>query len=478
VGDVTISGKLTWQACNDQLCFAPQRNQVFSVATKIVAASEAVTPADGDLFKGFDQSVFAHGAEPVAAPMPQKTDIEFFGWTFSLGSASTGLFLLIALAVGIIFNLMPCVLPVVPLKAMGFYEVSQHNRARCFLLGIIFSLGVIAFFFVLAMLIIVSRQLKWGQLFSYGWVIWSVVAILVLMAMGQFGLFELTLPRAVTDVSLSHDSLAGNFLFGAFTALLSTPCTAPMFPGILAWSLAQPVGLGVAAMLTVGVGMALPYLILSAFPQLTRWLPRTGAWSAVLKQMMGFLIIAVAVYFAGGRLASSREFVWAVFGVVAGAMLFLIVRTIQISGRAGPIVASLLTAGAVVAVSLSVTFRLTGGLIWQPFSAQALADARATGRPVMVEFTANWCGNCLALEGTVFQNPLTAKEIKNRNVILLRADLTDEKAPGWDMVNELNPGGGIPLTAIYGPGKTDPIKLTSLYTTQNLIDALGRASGG
>jgi thiol:disulfide interchange protein DsbD len=250
-----------------------------------------------------------------------------------------------------------------------------------------------------------------------------------------------------------------------------------MFAGLLAWSTAQPIYMGVSVIITVGIGMALPYLILSAFPNLARWVPRTGPWSAVLKQMMGFLLLAVAVYFAGGRLASSRDFFWAVFAVVAAAMVFLIVRMIQLSRRAVPIIASLVIAAAVIWVSLTITLRLTGGIAWQTYSPQAFADARASGKPVLVEFTANWCPNCLSIEASVYHDPRTAEELHRDNVILLRADLSDENAAGWPMVYELNPGGGIPLTAIYGPHAETPITLTSLYTTQNLIDALDRATG-
>jgi thiol:disulfide interchange protein DsbD len=473
-GDITISGKLTWQACNDRVCFPPSRNQPFEIATQIVPASAAVTAANQSLFANFDQRVFARNA-----PAPSTT-IDFFGRTFELGSSNILLALAIALAVGVLFNLMPCVLPVVPLKAIGFFEVSRHNRARCFLLGAVFSLGVIAVFAALAVLIVALRtslHFSWGEQFKYGWFIWAIVAILVVMSLGMFGLFEVALPDSVYSLAPSHESVWGNFVFGILAAILSTPCTAPMFAGLLAWATAQPVYMGVSVIVTVGVGMALPYLILSAFPNLARWVPRTGPWSAVLKQMMGFLLLAVAVYFAGGRLASNREFFWAVFAVIAASMVFLVVRMIQLSRRAWAIVTSLVIAASVIWFSLTITLRLTGGIAWQTYSDQAFAEARASGRPLLVEFTANWCPNCLSIEASVYHDPRTAEALHRANVVLLRADLSDEKAPGWKMLDELNPGGGIPLTAIYGPRAEQPIKMTSLYTTQNLIDAISRASG-
>ncbi|MGA2441016.1 MAG: cytochrome c biogenesis protein CcdA [Tepidisphaeraceae bacterium] len=479
IGKTTLSGKITWQACNDKVCFPPETNS-FSVATEIVSPGVAVAPIHPKLFQGFDQSVFAGGAAPAAAaaPLSPGTTLDFFGRTFELGNSNVALALAIALVVGVLFNLMPCVLPVLPLKAIGFFEVSRHNRARCLLLGTVFSLGLIAVFAALAVLIVALRttlHFSWGEQFKYGWFVWPIVAILVVMALGMFGLFEIVLPDSVYSLAPRHDSVSGNLVFGILAAVLSTPCTAPMFAGLLAWAAAQPVALGVAVVVTVGVGMALPYLILSAFPNLARRVPRTGPWSAVLKQMMGFLLLAVAVYFAGGRLVSSRDFFWAVSAVVAAAMLFLVLRTLQLSRRPATILASFAVAIAVVALSVSITLRLVGGLAWKPYSPQMLNEARATGNLVLVEFTANWCGNCLALEASVYRDSRTAAEIRKHGVILLRADLTESNAPGWPDLNQLNPGGGIPLTVIYGPGAPEPIKLSSLYTRQDLIDALNRA---
>jgi len=481
LGDATLSGKITWQACNDEVCFQPQFKKPFSIATKIVSAATPIFPTDAAVFSGFDPRIFSKGAPvPSAAPISTATTVDFFGLTFSIGASNISLALTIALAVGVLFNLMPCVLPVLPLKAIGFFEVSRQNRARCFLLGVVFSLGIVAVFAVLAILIVALRStlhFSWGEQFKYGWFIWTIVAILLVMAAGMLGLFEIVLPNKIYELTPSHESAWGNFVFGMLAAVLSTPCTAPMFAGLLAWASAQPLALGVAVVMAVGVGMALPYLLLSAIPELAGRVPRTGPWSLVLKQMMGFLLIAVAVYFAGGRLASSKEFFWAVFSVVAAAMLFLVVRTFQLSHNIRPVVASIVSALVVTAAALALTLRLLGGLEWKPYSQQAFSQARATGRPVLVEFTANWCGNCLALEASVYHDKKTAQAIHDHSVILLRADLTSENAPGWPVVNQLNPGGGIPLTAIYSPNSDEPIKLTSLYTTQNLLDALDRASG-
>jgi thiol:disulfide interchange protein len=227
----------------------------------------------------------------------------------------------------------------------------------------------------------------------------------------------------------------------------------------------------------VGVGMALPYLILSAFPNLVKWIPRSGPWSGVLKQTMAFFVLAVAVYFAGGRFLGRDQIFFAIFVVIAIGMFFMVGRIALLTKRLRPIAISLFVAAGVVLVSYDITMRFVGGLLWQPYTDQAFAAARASGRPVLVEFTANWCPNCLSIEASVFRDPRTAAALKQYDVVLIRADLTSEDAPGWPKVNELNPGGGIPLTAIYSPHGNDPDKLTSLYTTQNLLDALKGAAG-
>jgi len=345
------------------------------------------------------------------------------------------------------------------------------------LLGVVFSLGLLTIFALLAVLIVVLRKFSWGEQFRYGAFIWVMVAILVIMALGMFGLFDVVLPDSIYNLTPSHESLVGNFLFGMLAAVLSTPCTAPMFAGLLAWALAAPATLGFLVVITIGIGMALPYLLLSAFPELAKRVPRTGPWSLVLKQMMGFFLLAVAVYFAGGRILSREDFFWSVFAVIAASMIFLVVRTIQLTPRWRPVLISIVVASGSTALALLLTLRLLGGLVWQPFTAETLAAARSSDKPVLVEFTANWCSNCIAIEVSVYHDPRTAREINRTGTVLLRADLTQSDAPGWQTLNKLNPGGGVPLTVLYAPGSDKPaVTLNSLYTTQNLLDALHRVA--
>lgn len=476
-GQLTLTGTVRFQLCDDRVCYAP-RTLPWTLTTEIVPAGQAVQGAHAELFKNFDFATFAKlpPAQPPPAAAATATEIGLFGWHFKLASNAWFYAFLAAFCVGIIFNLMPCVLPVVPLKAIGFYEVSQHHRGRSFFLGLVFSAGILAAFAVLALLLFVFKTLTWGEQFSKPWFVWSIVVILVIMALGMFGAFTFLLPKQVYSWVPNHQTVTGNFLFGILATILSTPCTAPMFVGLLLWAGGQPQSVAVGLVMMVGVGMAFPYLVLSALPELARRLPRTGAWSELLKQMMGFLLLAVAVYFAGGRLVSGRSFMWWVFVVLAAASAFLIIRTLSFTRRAAPVATALILGALLTGGSLWFTLRLTrSGIPWQPYSHEALASARADHKIVMVEFTANWCANCLALEAQVFNDPVAIAAVKRSGAITLRADLSSESAPGWKLLRQLSASGGIPLTAIYPPGQDKPIELSSIYQTRHLVAALKQA---
>jgi thiol:disulfide interchange protein DsbD len=487
LGEIKITGTVTYQACDDKACFAPQSPQL-TIETKIVAAGVATTLNQPELFKGFDPKAVKR--TPTTAPASKPST----AWTIfghEIGGSSYAIAFAAALLIGIIFNVMPCVLPVLPLKAVGFYETSQHHRGKSFLYGVVFSLGIVATFSVLALLVLPVTAgsgggggggTNWGQWFSKPWFVWPVVVILVAMGLGMFGLFTFRLPMGVYSIEPKHDSYVGNFLFGILTAILSTPCTAPLFPGLLAWAAAQSasggrfVGVGVVVM--VGVGMALPYLLLSALPELARKLPRTGPWSELVKQLMAFLLFGVAAYFAGQRLLAGNGFLWVVFAIAVAAGIFLLVRTVQLMPRAVPIAISLLIALGLAGGAFALARALNRQtLSWTPYAPAALEQARSANRIVLLEFTAKWCANCQYVEGTVFHDEQIEQKLMKNQVVLLRADLTDSSAPGWDLLRQLNPSGGIPLTAIYAPNQVDPTLLASIYTKQTLAETLDRVMG-
>lgn len=479
---LTVSGKATYQICDDQNCFAPQTvdwGVEVKVGTEAAKAGEKTAALFADLAErqasppGAAGEATSSEAEAALADIVGDDSTKWSaGWAF-----------LMALCAGVIFNIMPCVLPVLPMKAWGFYEVANHNRGKSFVLGLIFAAGLVAVFLALAILILPMKLISWGSLFSNPWFVWSLVILLVTLGFGLFGAFTTGLPESVYRFTPRHDTYSGNFAFGALTAVLATPCTAPLLPGVLLWAATKPAVVGVTSVTLVGVGMALPYVILSLFPQLARRFPRSGPWPELFKQMLGFLMLAVAAYFAGGRLLGAPAFWWVPMGVIAIACLFLIVRTAQLSQNALPVgiactIAVVALFGGIVATPLAGYFSTrsptTGGGPaesaggFSHFEDAAFNAARASGRPVLVKFTANWCITCQAIERTVYSQPEVWDALAERNVAVFKVDLTSSGVPGEDLLYKLNPSGGIPLTAIWIPGREEPVVISSLYTADQL----------
>ena len=514
-GETKITGRLRYQICDDQLCFPPESSK-FEIVTNVVGKDEAVTPAEVELFKDVKvadaapaatspagtappaegnpstASTTAPSRAPATAPavteIPPPDEISSAGlegsqWSF--GKAMGAAFL-----AGLLFNIMPCVLPVLPLKASGFYEAAGHSRRRSIMLGLVFSLGLIAVFGVLALFILVFKFITWGDLFQQGWFIWSIVIVLVALAFSLFGAYTFRLPVGAYSFEPRHDTVSGNFLLGGLTAILATPCTAPFLPPLLLWAALQPAAVGTMGFLMVGVGMASPYLFLSATPELARKFPRTGPWSDLFKQMMGFLMLAAAAYFAAGRLIDGPEFHWFVVAVVAVAALYLVARTVQLSKDAVPVAVSSSLAILLLGASLAWTARVTGlgaqptvqvagagnaKTEWVAYSGDKFEALRREGRPVLVKFTANWCATCQVVEGTVFKDPAVWDSLAKHDVVAMKVDLTNEDAPGKDLLLKLNPAGGIPLTAIFSANLRQPIVLSSIYQSDALLTALDQA---
>lgn len=481
VGDVTLKATLRYQMCDDKMCFAPQSPKV-EWKTKIVAAGTAVDETEKEIFATYKPEQAKPQATATTAPAVAGDAVgggvarsDWSIWT-AFGAA---------LLAGLLFNVMPCVLPVLPLKAAAFHRAAEHHRSRSIVLGLAFSVGIILVFAVLAVLVLVLRVVQWGSLFSNPWFVWSIVILLVLCAMGMWDLFTVTLPTSLYMVDPRQDTVGGNVVFGAFTAILATPCTAPLLPALLLWASAQPGLIGVPAMLMVGVGMALPYLFLSATPELAKKFPRTGPWSELFKQMMGFLLLASAAYFGAGRIIHGPGFWWVVVAVIAVAAVYLMARTVQLTPNARPVAISAAIAVAMLGGSLWWTAKITGltqpavagaSGTWTEYSDDAFAKLRDSGKPVLVKFTANWCGTCQYIEGTVFRDPQVWQSLKSHDVTPVKVDLTNEGAPGKDLLLKLNPAGGIPLTAIFVPGRAEPIVLASVYSSAELLKVLDDAT--
>jgi len=466
-GPVTLAGTIRFQICDDAQCFFPQIVK-WSIDTQVAASGDQIDPRNIELFEQFEGA----SLQNPGASLLVESDQPAWGVLRAFGAAFLA---------GIIFNIVPCVLPVLPIKVLGFAEVAQHHRAKTFLLAVIFGLGIVTVFAALAMLMFVldktllGGEFSWGQQFSNPYFAWGIVILFAILAAWLFGLLNVALPTTVYNLAPRHDTYFGNYLWGIMTAILSTPCTGPLFPPLLLWAQSHPAGIAVSAVTMVGVGMAFPYLVLSLFPEVARKFPRVGPWAELFKQMLGFLMLASAVFFAAGRFVGGAGPWWWVAAAMGIGAVYLMYRTIRITPSRRAIGIASVIALLFVAVPAYTATRFIPIVAWIPYSDQALSDARRDGKIVLIKFTANWCLNCHYIEATVFHDRDALAALRKYEVVTIKADLTADDAPGWKPLQKLSTTGGIPLTAIYVPGRENPVLISSVYTTATLVQVLGDA---
>jgi thiol:disulfide interchange protein DsbD len=491
-GPLKLSGTIRYQVCDDKVCFPPKTTP-WGVETKVVAKGKPTPPNAPELYKDYKAAAAAapttqrgvqtpplggSGSPGATAPSAAATtgDAEVFGDP----DVKRGILaqLGFAFVAGILFNVVPCVLPVLPIKVLGFAEVAEHDRGRTVALASVFGAGMVSVFAVLAMFILVLKKFTWGEQFSNPWFAWGVVVLLAILAAWMFGWLNVNLPGGVYSVSPRHDTMIGNFEWGALTAILSTPCTGPFFPPLMLWAQQQPKAIGVWVVMMVGVGMAFPYILLSAFPGVARRFPRVGPWAELFKQMMGFLLLGAAVFFAAGRFVTGAALYWSLVPVAVVAGVYLLVRTIRNGAHARGVVIASVLAALMIGGTTAMAATFVSPVKWEHYSDQVVEAARREGKIVLVKFTANWCLNCQYIERSVFHDKAAAAALARHGVVTVKADLTAEDAPGWGRLKSLSPTGGIPLTAIYVPGRGQPIVIDSVYTTSTLVRALDHVDAG
>lgn len=449
-GEYPLTFQARWQMCDDQICYMPENEQV-TATLEVVEAGSEMQATDTDLF-----------ADMPAAPTTGGLNMALFGLDFTIDPAQLWLVLLLAVLGGFLLNLTPCVLPLIPIKVMGLAAHAGGNRLRTLWLGMVLSVGVVAFWLALgAIITAVSGFTAANQLFQYPAFTITVGAIIGAMGLGMLGLFTARLPNWIYRINPSQDTTHGAFGFGVMIAVLSTPCTAPFMGAAAAWSTTQGPAVTLITFAMIGAGMALPYLILSAWPQLVQRMPRTGPASELIKQVMGLLILATAAYFLGtglsGMLVSPPDppgtgYWWAVGLFIAAAGAWLVYRTLRIAATTPPriIFGGLGTAIIVAATTIGITFTDDGPINWTYYTPERLERAQADNKIIVLDFTAAWCLNCIALEQTQLRQQRVVEALNSDDVVAMKVDLTGNNPVGNAKLAEVGRS-MIPLLIVYGP---------------------------
>ena len=440
-------------------------------------------------------------ASSVAAPAPAAPNGSAPGPAPAQGAAPAPALasaLLLAFLGGLLLNLMPCVFPVLSLKVLAF---AQHagERRRLVAGGLAYSAGVILSFLALAGLLLALRaggqQLGWGFQLQSPLFVAAMAVLFTLIGLNLAGLFEFgsVLPGSVAGFRARHP-VADDALSGALAVAVASPCSAPFMGAALGAALTLPAVAALSVFGALGLGMASPYLAASLWPALARRMPRPGLWMVRFKVIMAFPMFGTVVWLCWvlghqtgadgvaallGLLVAIAYAAWTIATPVksarartvlgaSGAAVTLAVLAWALPALHGP---DLQDASAADVQGAGAGAGLARGAVWQPWSADAVAAARAAGRPVFVDFTAAWCVTCQFNKRTALADPQLLADFAARRYLLLRADWT-RADPAITRALAGFGRSGVPVYALYPAAAGEPVLLSEVLTVSQVRDAL------
>lgn len=419
----------------------------------------------------FRPQVSAGAAEPASglAQLPRIAGLAFLG--------------------GIILNLMPCVFPVLFIKGLALVQSSGEERSRMRAHGLIYTVGIVASFWVVVAVLLAlragGRQFGWGFQFQSPGFIAVMALLLFFLALSLAGMFEigLTLTSAGSGLA-SRQGYAGSFFTGVLAMVVATPCTAPFMGAAIGFALAQSAVITFAIFTALAVGLAAPYLLLSFNPAWTRLLPRPGAWMEVLKQATAVPIFATVIWLVWLFAQSAGNN--AMLGLLGGFLLLAIAAWVLGRWPAKGLASSIAVIVGILAIALPIyaarkygsvsaateTSSVDGPSSWQPFKPELIEAYRAQGKPVLIDFTANWCLSCQVNERVVLDREDVQKRLHDSGIALVRADWTRHDETIAQALASLGRS-GVPTYVLYSGVAGDPPKiLPEVLTTAIIYGAL------
>ncbi|MFN7561958.1 MAG: cytochrome c biogenesis protein CcdA [Prosthecobacter sp.] len=468
---VNLQVKVDGLVCDDKSCLPFKKDASLDLAVATTAqADESVK----DVFPALPA-----GEAPKVETMPAKVEAD---------EPPTFLFLMLSAFIGgLILNIMPCVFPVLGIKVVSIVQQAGEDRKQVVMHGLVYTLGILLSFWVLGGLVVALGK-AWGfQLQSAGFN-FGLAAFFLIFGLNMAGVFEIGASAVGVgqDLQAKH-GLGGSFFSGFLATVVSTPCSAPFLGTALGFAVKLPAAQAMLLFSLIGLGLASPFLLLSAFPSLVKVLPRPGAWMESFKQGMSFLLFGTVVYM-----------LWVLTAMVEGLPLLwlmlalvLIAMACWVYGRWS--LPHLATGTRLKAVIVSLALVVGGvmlgwppkmarqghggaihefGLDWQPWSEAGVKELLAAGKPVYIDYTAKWCLTC-QVNKRVYPDATLQALFKKHDVVTMRADFTNEE-PEIKKSFEALGKGAVPVNVLHIPGKAEPVLLPELLSVDNLSAALNQ----
>jgi thiol:disulfide interchange protein DsbD len=459
------------------------------------------SPGQPDRALAIGQDLGVSGGPATVGLLVDRSAAEASSPSRDADPASMGLVGALGLAVlgGLVLNLMPCVFPVLSIKALSVLQSVGQTREQARWHGLTYAAGVLASFALLAILLVVLRA--GGTLAGWGFQFQSpafvLIVILLLFGVGLNLSGVMTLGVSMTGVGSSwagRDGPAGSFFTGVLATVVATPCTAPFMGAALGYAVAQPAAVALLVFEALGLGLALPYVLLCWWPGLQRRLPWPGVWMEHLKQALAFPMYASAAWLLWvlAQQAGTPALAVALTAVVILALAAWLHGRTQMAvsartAKVGGIVALLLTmlavgGGARAVAEADATMRPPGAAAgdpvssWETYTPQRLQALRIEGRPVFVNLTADWCITCLVNEKVALSRPEVEAAFAARGVTRLKGDWTRRDETITRLLAE-HGRSGVPLYLYYPTGRADkPVVLPQVLTPERVLSEISSAA--
>lgn len=509
-GDYPIVGKVGYQACTDKSCEDPL-GLLFSgtIAIRKGSAESQSTGQPGatngqmnaGAATGFLIESIPH-KEASSAPT-RLTWIDASVQSPSSGKALTAAaevfdaskpisfgalfgYFALAMAGGLVLNLMPCVLPVIGLKIMSFVQESKQSSSSVSILNLWYVAGILSVFMLLATITVVAREafgttFGWGSQFGYFGFRAATTILMFAMALSFLGVWEIPIPGFATSHQSSQlmrrEGAIGAYFKGLLTTVLATPCSGPGLGAVFSLSIDQAPWVILLMYFAIGIGMSLPYILIAMNPSLLAWMPKPGPWMQTLKEVLAFPLLLSVVWMLTTfsddyRIAmlTCLIFVW-----LACWWIGKIPPWSEWNRKFIHWTAALSVAVAGCAFAIQYLGPYKNLIDWQPYEESTLVSYRTQGKAVMIDFTAQWCANCKVNLATAIETEKVAKVIRQNGIVPMIADHTELPDHITRKLEELK-STAIPVLAIYPGGlSSPPIIMRDLLTEQQVIAALEKA---